>query len=495
MALPASLRRNPGFFFFAAVALLLLGVALSGVVPLADEAMTRESICRRLITNSRDGRQALLSSAWWAPLPTLLRLPLVYLLPEAAIGVPSHVLSFAFGLLTLTWLLRVLRHWQLGGVRYLVAAGVALNPWFIEQSLNGSSATLLLFLATAMGGAWVTWETQGRLTDLVILGLGSALLTLTSFEMLLWVALVMAFLVLKEVLTWREPHQKEAIFILAFLPWLYALSLWVLGNWLIMGDGLYFLRSLFGPDPREGVVLPDQLLAYGVQALPACFAALLFGIALFRRDLTGLSLAAMCAGPCAVALLLARAHWLWDPSAALLPLPAMGALSVSHVLRTAPPAWRRTKAVLAALPLCVALLACAWPGTGEAPAAFPWRAGQRAPDALQANARVLSSVRHHVLRRTPFTKVYVCGYDAFRLLAGQSDPVFVPDLDFDIGRVRREYPGHALYVMICRPRGRSAMESIHWKFDGMYDLGYEATLYDGDWQEWRLFEIIDVREE
>ena len=48
----------------------------------SEEALTREAICMRLLANTADGRQGLVSSVWWAPLPTLLRLPAVFLWPS-----------------------------------------------------------------------------------------------------------------------------------------------------------------------------------------------------------------------------------------------------------------------------------------------------------------------------------------------------------------------------------------------------------------------------
>ena len=46
--------------------------------------------------------------------------------------------------------------------------------------------------------------------------------------------------------------------------------------------------------------------------------------------------------------------------------------------------------------------------------------------------------------------------------------------------------------MIKQPAGRGTGDSIHWKYDDVYSLGSEETLYDTDWGDWRMFEIIQA---
>jgi hypothetical protein len=71
--------------------------------------------------------------------------------------------------------------------------------------------------------------------------------------------------------------------------------------------------------------------------------------------------------------------------------------------------------------------------------------------------------------------------------------VFISVLDFDLEKAKKDYRGYALYVLVRRPVGRSAEDSIHWKYDRIYDFGAQGALYDSDWGDWRLFEIIQAR--
>lgn len=66
-------------------------------------------------------------------------------------------------------------------------------------------------------------------------------------------------------------------------------------------------------------------------------------------------------------------------------------------------------------------------------------------------------------------------------------------LDFNFNRAVADYRGHHLFLLVHKPEGRSAMDSVHWKFDAIYELGDRATLYEDDFGPWRLYEIIQAR--
>jgi hypothetical protein len=100
-------------------------------------------------------------------------------------------------------------------------------------------------------------------------------------------------------------------------------------------------------------------------------------------------------------------------------------------------------------------------------------------------------IASHVLGRSRYAKVFVCGYDSFQLLGSRPDPVFLPVLDFNFNKVKDDYRGHVLFLLVHRPAGKGAMDSIHWKYGGIFAFGTRSTLYEGDWGDWRLFEIIE----
>lgn len=104
---------------------------------------------------------------------------------------------------------------------------------------------------------------------------------------------------------------------------------------------------------------------------------------------------------------------------------------------------------------------------------------------------MLAAIHDRVESQTAFARVYVCGYAAFPLLDGIDDPLFLRELDFDFNRARLDYEGHTLFLLVPKPEGRAATESIHRKFPGIYTAGFANTLHTGDWGRWRLFELVD----
>ena len=112
---------------------------------------------------------------------------------------------------------------------------------------------------------------------------------------------------------------------------------------------------------------------------------------------------------------------------------------------------------------------------------------------LGMEKRVLTPVERYVMGKSRYAKVFVCGYDSLLISNRDKESVFISTLDFDLEKAKKEYRGYALYVLVRRPVGRSAEDSIHWKYNGIYNFGAQGALYDSDWGDWRLFEIIQAR--
>jgi hypothetical protein len=104
----------------------------------------------------------------------------------------------------------------------------------------------------------------------------------------------------------------------------------------------------------------------------------------------------------------------------------------------------------------------------------------------------LADLERHVEERTPFAKVFVCGYESFALLKGTPSRIFEHALDFNFDKAKRDYYGHVLYLLVHRPDQRHAMDSVHWKYRNIYVQGGRDTLYDSDWGDWRLFELVQA---
>ncbi len=463
-----------------ALSALFLAVGLHLPALRAAEAGVYESICRQIAANTTEGRQALVSSAWWPPLPVLVRLPLVALLPATDAPAASIAVSAGAGALCVLLMAMLGRDWHLGRARAVLVAGLSLNPWFLRHAVDGSTHTTTLVFVLLTAHTLMRWLATDSLRYMVTFGLCAGLLLLTSFELTPWLLAGVLLLVILRRGRDGNAGEKRAALLLAVLPAVYLFGLWILMNWLIMGDGFFFLRSLFRASLWRARVEPTGML------LPLDIGCVAFGLvvlllALFRRDTPGACLAAMAAAPLLLALGFERVGLLWSRAPLLfvlhpLALVAFGVAWGDARIRRGgmpPAAW------LAGLVLVAA------PGAQYA-------LQPPAPSAADDAGHVRHAVECHVAAQSPYALVFACGYESYRLLGHDGGRFFHHALDFNFNETRNDYRGHALYLLVHAPTGRAAMDSIHWQYDDIYALGSRGTLYADDWDGWRLFEIIQA---
>ena len=342
------------------------------------------------------------------------------------------------------------------------------------------------------------WVQKRRLLDLIWFAFGSALLLGTGYEMSGWILAAVCIVAIEE---WRRQvtgAEIRAVLLVALLPLAYTAVLWLLMCWLIMGDPLYAIRSLMvvGPGPDSALILPDAL--WWCYASLAVLVGWMLVLALRGHDRSGVCLALLGLALPGAAGLMAGGERLWDAAPLLLALLPAAVLALGHWLASREQAydsnkgdapaccWRRTVGVwvLACLPLVLADLVPLALSKG------PPRTAPSSGTALQTPW--LPDLERHIRFQTPFAKVFVCGFESFALLQSQASPIFEQALDFNFDKARHDYYGQVLYLLVHRPDQRNAMDSIHWKCRNIYVQGVKDALYDSDWGDWRLFELIQA---
>ena len=470
-----------------AAAGIFLAIGLNRIDGVAREGVVGEAICDQLLHNTTEGRQALVSSAWWPPLPTLARLPFAAVLPTGPWPVASLLVSAVFGAACLVLLERIVAHWNLGWTRFVMVASLAAHPAFFTACTNGSSGTLVIFLALLTAFGLIQWVESRKLRFLVYLATGSALLTAASLELVPWVLLVFCVFLADLAAFAPGMRHREGAVILAFLPAVYTAGLWTLMNWLIMGDPLYFVRPLLVPVQRD---MLEPLLPANAPLSTYIVAAVAFG-ALLLSDLTrhraGLIAGALALAVLATAMIFSLKRPAWDPRPALLCVFPLSLLAVGYAAGILTRLPKSLKPAVACLPLALSIGAIL-----ETRLPLKRLEAEDLQAIMLEREMVLPKVEHFVLADSPYARVFVCGYDSFALLGKDASPLFVHSLDFNFYKAKNDYVGQRLYVLTRRPVGRGARDSIHWKFDRMYALGSRDTLYAGDWGDWRLFEIIQA---
>jgi len=193
----------------------------------------------------------------WNPLPSLLMIPLLAfkgMWPALAHqGLAANLVSAPFGGLAVYAFARLLRRFGLSGYpRWGLVLLFALNPGLAFFAANGMTDLMLsaTMLAT-LDGLWA-YVDERRVSSLVAAGLWTAVAFLIRYDVAFWavvvaVATAVALARLPEHRgTYRRSWQWIAGFLLVWTtPLIYAATIWVFVNWMIMHDALYFLRGAY----------------------------------------------------------------------------------------------------------------------------------------------------------------------------------------------------------------------------------------------------------
>lgn len=485
-------RRQTVWLAVSAGALLWMIALLARSVPglSGSEAAILQGISAESLAGSTPGRQALVGSAWWGPLPLVLHLAATFLATSPApFGTPLAV--WLSGLWVVAGCLFVLRS-------RLVADGVEwpgrrppvhplvlaiLLPGALRLATGGAPDALVFPLAlfvTLEGSAWLA---TGLLRHLVPVGFALAALLLCGATAWGWVLLGVLLLALGALRSRVLARRLPALLLLGLLPVVYALGVWALLNWLILQDGGFFLRVL-GTLPAP-VWLPVRTVMdtwWEQASVVLCAGGILAGLA--RRDgrrvgygLAGLSAAAWL-------WVLAAFGLAWADTATRLALPVCALLLLARGLAVEG-ATRPLRALVLQFGLVIALLGPLVRASRDerVESKGRWNDGDAIVDAVAA----------HVTSLTRHAKVFVCGYEGLGLLRGdRRNDLFVPVLDMHLDVLRRDYWGQNQFVLVRRPVRRARMESLQWREPDFHTLGSSRTLLSADFGDWRLYEVVSA---
>lgn len=439
-----------------------------GWEPGAQEA----GICRELLAGSTEGRQALFGSCWVAPLPVLAYLPFAWLLPEPAAGWAACFAAWLFVFWSVREGVKSAGHpgWRIALAQAALAALLAASGG--AGTLRASTA-LTAGLAVLAAAGLADWAASRRLRDVVSTGASAALLLLCGLPFFGPAALAVAALPLAACGHRETRPRAGAWLLLGGLPLAYALGVWALLNRLVLGDPLFFLRSLGHVGAQPGRLA----LALALPAL-ALVPALAVAAGLdARREKPGAGPAAASAAlvAFAVALLafdgvLARFQIAWSGAAL-----RVGALAVLAV------ALARLRQPLARLALSLVLFV--W-------LSRLWFGGAPAGRAPAGRAEICRQVEAYVGARTPYGRVFALGYAGLDLLRGYTGERLVPNLDLHVGALRQAYKGQNLYVLVPEPAGAARAESVFWRYPEIYTRGCERLLFAEAFGGWHLFEVV-----
>jgi hypothetical protein len=419
------------FVILLAVGLGAAWYVMSRTPDFSREAVIRAGVGHDLLNGLPRGRQGLVGSFGWAPMPTLMGLPMLRL-PEPFGG----LYAFTFmAMAAVAALCAFLNEWLRrcgvrGGVRFAVTLIVFLSPAIRQPAMHGGSGPFFALMGMATMVFLLHWWETEQLRSLAYLAVTVAVAVLTRYQGLILFLGALVVVLVHLLLRPARKHYAEATLIIFLIPPLYAIGLWMTANWLIMGDAFFFLRGL-----AEAVRSPAgllELLAEGVDwRLVTVLTALpLLAWALYRGTRGS------------------RALWLGLPT-----------LAASFVL---------------------------WSGgvVGATPRPTPADA-----ELAQVVAHVNSVRRHDWVIVSGYR-----GYEVAEALPGHGRGQLQHVLSFYLDPVLRDTVRRRTYLLVPKPEGADRWEDINLKYPRLYAQGGAFTVYEKTWPHWRLLRIVRVDE-
>jgi len=241
---PGSREGRTVFLIIFVAHLLLAALMNSGFAGslFSGEAVSRTGVAMDLLAGDVKGRQGLVGSLYWAPLPTLLVLPFLMLTSSGfACCIVSALVAAGAGTFLNSW-------WRRHGISPLVRFGGVLlyeiQPQVLMSVITGASAVVFSTLLFMSFACLLDWLRTSKLSSLAYLSALLALAILTRYQSVVYALAVLLILLVTLVGERREKGYGEATLFTFLVPLFYATGVWFAANWLIMGDPIFFLRGV-----------------------------------------------------------------------------------------------------------------------------------------------------------------------------------------------------------------------------------------------------------
>jgi hypothetical protein len=178
------------------------------------------------------------------PLTTMVFLPFTIIKPLATSLVALPLTSAIFGGSMVVAMNRLFARCSMPGLqRWIMLAVFGLNPLIVFYAGNGMSELAYLALLAFSLYCFASWVLTTQPRFLVGAAMAFSLLVLLRYSFGIWALVVAVLLAIGLGRRGAEPDEREGTLITFLAPLVYALGVWILFNWLIVGDPLRWLSS------------------------------------------------------------------------------------------------------------------------------------------------------------------------------------------------------------------------------------------------------------
>jgi Dolichyl-phosphate-mannose-protein mannosyltransferase len=233
-----------------AVLALLVGSAStylalqSDLILLYNDSMSHLDVARRVVDSRTPGLVQL--GTVWLPVPHMLLLPTVWSHFLWRTGLAGSLVGLACLVVTAVCLfqsIRMITHHQVAA--WLGVVVLLTNPNVLYLQSTALTEPVLLATMTASAYFLLRWSKKGSHVDLALAGCCAILAVGSRYDGWFFALACSGLVMLTSWLRSRRFAEAQGVTLAyAVLP-LYGMVLWVVYNWIIFGDPLYFQRSEF----------------------------------------------------------------------------------------------------------------------------------------------------------------------------------------------------------------------------------------------------------
>ncbi|MHB8075002.1 hypothetical protein [Desulfosporosinus fructosivorans] len=216
--------------------------------------------------------------AVWNPIPSLLELPLLLLWPVykpiASAGLAGVLISSIFAAGSAVLILRNCIHFGVStGLGIVLTLLYAFNPFIFIYGFNGMSEMPFCFMIIWAVTSLTQWLEDPLPSHILKMGIALMLAFLTRYEAIPFAACI-ALSVAIAILFMRLQYGKsehmdlksyfiylEGTLIVLLSPVVYTVIVWVLYNYIIMGDAFYFLHSNYSNSAQAQALLDNPIMS------------------------------------------------------------------------------------------------------------------------------------------------------------------------------------------------------------------------------------------
>jgi len=185
----------------------------------------------------------------WQPLPSLLQVPLLFLLrPLGLQMLAGPIITSLFGALSVILLFNISELLDKKKHRALslgISILYGLNPMMLLYVAIGSSEVIFMTCLLAATYCLLNWQLKKHQIALVLSSFFLAMAFGSRYESLPAFVGGLVMVTIVQLIRKEKFAKIEGSLIQFIVPFLYAVGIWIVANWAIMGNPLYFLNSVY----------------------------------------------------------------------------------------------------------------------------------------------------------------------------------------------------------------------------------------------------------